>query len=98
MTGIASQSAPSGEVGLVDAVHHRNHAACGPFLRVVVGVPFPVSTAFLNMTKAAVLAQGGGKEAHGRHELVDGNAFEYGDVLEHLLRHLGCLPGQNLAT
>jgi hypothetical protein len=52
-----------------------------------------VSTAYFAQSGAALLtvafgavhARGRGEEAHGPHELLDGNSFEKLDVLEDLL-------------
>src|SRR5258708_16039757 len=91
MAGVAGQYTPSREVGLVDARHHRDHAARGPLVVVVVGILFPTAAALLDMAKGAVLAQRGRKETHRRHEFVDGYSLEDSDILEYLFRHLRSL-------
>ena len=54
---------------------------------VVVGVAGPASAAFIDVAVGAVQPERGREEPHGSHELIHGDALQYLDVLEDLLRH-----------
>jgi hypothetical protein len=95
MAGPARHHLASVKVLLIDGGHHLDHAACDDFLGRV-GFPFGVGAARTGMAILAAVAQGCGKQAHGAHELVNGNALQYLDILEGCLGHLPRLRALSL--
>ena len=94
MAGVASHLALPAEIALIEHVHHDDHLARGLLQRRVDGVGSQAVRGVRRMAIDAVQAGGRGKEAHGVHEFLDGNAFEQLDVLENVFRHLRLRPGR----
>ena len=97
MAGEARHTWLPAEVGAVDVVHHRNHAARPLDRRGFDGKRITIAADFRRVATTAVIAKGGGKHPHRVHELVHGNPFENLDVLEDDVRHLQALIGSRLA-
>ena len=87
MARVARDHLAAAEVRAIDLGHHRHHPARRALFRIGVdGIHVPASVA-RGVAILAGEAEGGRKNAHRAHELVDGNALEHLNVLEHLFGH-----------
>ena len=88
MAAVARDLGLASEVGLIDDPYHQHHLACGLLKRGVVRILCPVTVGGFDVTIGAIQTQGGCKESHRPHELVDRNPPQHLDVLEYILCHL----------
>ena len=87
MTGPASHHLAATEALFIDLVHYFDHVPGNQFPRRIL-LPLRIGAPGANVAVSTTHVQGGRKQAHGSHELVDGKTFQDFNILENVVSHL----------